>query len=42
MNLDHLSPRTWGLLTLAILPASGTVLVLLVLLATHLVVRWLA
>lgn len=42
MNLNRLSPRTWGLLTLAILPASGTVLVLLVLGITHAVVRWLA
>jgi len=29
----------WGLLTLAILPASGTITVLLVLFVTHLVVR---
>lgn len=30
---------SWGLLTMAILPASGTVLVLLVLGAVHLVAR---
>jgi hypothetical protein len=42
MNLNRLSPRTWGLLTLAILPASGTITVLLVLFVAHLVARWVA
>jgi hypothetical protein len=40
MKLPRIHP--WGLLTLAILPASGTITVLLVLFVAHLVARWVA